>query len=69
MLTPGFHFQILERFILIFEEHIDILINKLQAIPENQVVNIAPMFHALSLDIISGMNYILNGFENIYTIF
>ena len=59
MLTPGFHFQILERFIVIFEEHIDILINKLKVIPENQVINIAPMFHALSLDIISGMNCLI----------
>lgn len=54
LLTPAFHFQILERFIPIFEEQGQILLKKLRNLSENQVIDVVPWFHAYTLDVISG---------------
>lgn len=52
LITSAFHFQILERFIPIFEEHTDILIEKIHQIgsASNDVL---PILHSFSLDIIA----------------
>lgn len=54
LITPAFHFQILERFVVVFEEHTDILIRNITELCENRVVDVVPMFHAFALDVISG---------------
>uniref|UniRef100_A0A336KJ13 CSON009391 protein n=1 Tax=Culicoides sonorensis TaxID=179676 RepID=A0A336KJ13_CULSO len=52
MLTPAFHFQILERFVSIFEEQVKIMVEKLET-DGSIAQDVCPMFHALTLDIIS----------------
>lgn len=54
LITPAFHFQILERFVVIFEEHTDILVRNLMELCEDRVVDVVPIFHAFALDVISG---------------
>lgn len=54
LLTPAFHFQILERFIVIYEEQGQVFLEKLSKLEKNEVVNIVPWFHAYALDVISG---------------
>lgn len=54
LLTPAFHFQILERFMQIFEEQTDILISKMKKIPDGVVEDAFDLFHAFALDVISG---------------
>lgn len=54
ILTPSFHFAILENFIEIFENNGDILIQRLEAeIPKNSF-NIYPPINLCALDIICG---------------
>uniref|UniRef100_A0A336M5J0 CSON009396 protein n=1 Tax=Culicoides sonorensis TaxID=179676 RepID=A0A336M5J0_CULSO len=53
LLTPAFHFQILERFIQIFEEQADVLINKMKNSRDGVMKNAFDDFHAYALDVIS----------------
>lgn len=54
LMTPAFHFQILERFIPIFEEQVDIFLNILDKEKDNpKGIDIFPKMHALTLDIIT----------------
>lgn len=55
LLTPAFHFQILERFISIYEEQGQIFLAKLRKLSQFEVINIVPWFHAYTLDVISGI--------------
>uniref|UniRef100_A0A336M0N7 CSON009389 protein n=1 Tax=Culicoides sonorensis TaxID=179676 RepID=A0A336M0N7_CULSO len=52
LLTPAFHFQILERFIPIYEEQTNILIDLLKK-KDGKVVNIVPLLYNMALDIIA----------------
>lgn len=55
LLTPAFHFQILERFLPVFEEQVEILIKIIRKEIQNpKGIDVFPKFHALTLDIISG---------------
>uniref|UniRef100_A0A336KFI5 CSON009392 protein n=1 Tax=Culicoides sonorensis TaxID=179676 RepID=A0A336KFI5_CULSO len=62
LLTPAFHFQILEQFIPIYEEHGKIFVQKLRNLSTDQVIDVVPWFHAYTLDVISetSMGYKLN---------
>lgn len=53
LLTPAFHFQILERFIPIFQEQGKIFLDKIENLSEEEVINVVPWFHAFALDVIS----------------
>lgn len=55
LITPAFHFQTLERFIPIFDEQTQVLVDKLASIPKNESVNVLPIFQAFALDVVSGM--------------
>lgn len=54
LISPAFHFQALERFIPIFEEQADILVEKLASIATKESVNVLPIFQAFALDVVSG---------------
>ncbi|XP_063696378.1 cytochrome P450 4d1-like [Culicoides brevitarsis] len=62
LLTPAFHFEILERFIPIYEDHGKIFVDKIRKLGEDKAVSIVPWFHAYTLDVISesSMGYKLN---------
>ncbi|XP_063697852.1 cytochrome P450 4d1-like [Culicoides brevitarsis] len=51
LLTPAFHFQILERFVQIFDEQSEVLIKKIDKIGETE--DAFELFHAFALDVIS----------------
>lgn len=54
LITPAFHFQILERFIPIFEEKVKIMIENIKTEMNNSKgIDVFPKYHALTLDIIS----------------
>lgn len=57
LLTPAFHFQILERYIQIFEEQSNILLEKIENLPNMETTDPFPIFQTFSLDVISGENY------------
>lgn len=55
LITPAFHFQILERFIPMFEEHVGVFIEIIRKEMSNpKGIEIFSRFHAMTLDIISG---------------
>lgn len=61
MLTPTFHFKILEDFVQVFNEQTDILITKLQKASEAMDnFNIYPFITRCTLDIICGINLIFS---------
>lgn len=53
LLTPAFHFQILERFIPIYQEQAKIFLEKVRNLSEGEVIDVVPWFHAFALDVIS----------------
>lgn len=57
LLTPAFHFQILERFVQIFEEQSEVLVAKIKKIPDGVFEDAFDLFHAFALDVISGVNH------------
>lgn len=57
LLTPAFHFQILERYIQIFEEQSNILLEKIENLPNMETTDPFPIFQTFSLDVISDENY------------
>lgn len=52
LITPAFHFQILERFMPIYQEQADVLIKKISE-KNGEVVNVCGMLHTMALDIIA----------------
>lgn len=55
LITPAFHFQTLERFIPIFEDQTEILLEKLRGVAkEGETVDAFPIYHAFALDVVSG---------------
>lgn len=55
LLTPAFHFQILEQFIGIFDSSSDVLVSKLKEKTSDSSVNIYNYLNLCSLDIICGI--------------
>lgn len=56
IITPTFHFNILEQFVEIFEQQTTTMIDKLKAVSSNGkvAINIYPYICSLALDIITG---------------
>lgn len=55
MLTPAFHFGILEQFVQVFNEQSRILVNLLDdKADENEIFNVYPYITNCTLDIICG---------------
>ncbi|GFT96041.1 cytochrome P450 4V2 [Nephila pilipes] len=52
LLTPAFHFSILEEFLPVFQEQSSVLVSKLQALAREPWVDIVPMITGCTLDII-----------------
>jgi cytochrome P450 family 4 len=53
ILTPAFHFQILEKFVDVMDENGDVLIEKLKSLNE-QEIDIHPLLNHYALDVICG---------------
>lgn len=53
LLTPAFHFQILERFIPIYQEEGKIFLNKIRRLSEGEAIDVVPWFHAFALNVIA----------------
>jgi cytochrome P450 family 4 len=54
MITPTFHFKILESFVEVFSEKSEILVNKLQKEVGSQGFDVYPYITKCALDIICG---------------
>lgn len=54
MITPTFHFKILENFVEIFAEKSMVLIEKMKKISRDKVVDLYPYITHCALDIICG---------------
>ncbi|GFW86937.1 cytochrome P450 4C1 [Trichonephila clavipes] len=52
LLTPAFHFSILEEFIPTFQEQSSVLVSKLQSLVQEPWVDVVPLMTACTLDII-----------------
>lgn len=53
ILTPAFHFQILERFVEIMDEQGRVLVDKLKKL-DGKEVNVYPLINLYALDVICG---------------
>lgn len=58
LITPTFHFKILDVFLEIFVEKSAILVEKLNKIPKDSAVDLYPYITHCALDIICG-NYLI----------
>jgi cytochrome P450 family 4 len=63
IITPTFHFKILENFLEVFSEKSEILIRKLQKEVGSQSFDIYPYINRCMLDIICGEVFLLPAFE------
>ncbi|GFT66199.1 cytochrome P450 4C1 [Trichonephila clavipes] len=52
LLTPAFHFSILDEFIPVFQEQSNVLVSKLQSLVHEPWVDVVPLMTACTLDII-----------------
>ncbi|GFY57985.1 cytochrome P450 4c3 [Trichonephila inaurata madagascariensis] len=52
LLTPAFHFSILDEFIPVFQEQSNVLVSKLQSLVREPWVDVVPLTTACTLDII-----------------
>lgn len=52
IITPTFHFKILEQFVEIFDEQSDIFVKKLEQFKDQRAFNIFPLTALCALDII-----------------
>jgi cytochrome P450 family 4 len=68
MITPTFHFTILDSFVEVFSEKSEILISKLRKEVGSQGFNICPYITRCTLDIICG-EHIRHFYEAVYHIF
>lgn len=59
MLTPAFHFKILEDFVAVFNEQSSILIDKLNKNVKKEF-DVFPLITLCTLDVICGNNYIVD---------
>lgn len=55
ILTPAFHFQILDDFVSVFDKQADTLIEKLSKIPVDKTFNVVEYITLYTLDVICGM--------------
>jgi cytochrome P450 family 4 len=54
MITPTFHFNILQKFVEVFSEKSQVLVNKLQKEVGSQSFNIYPYITKCALDVVGG---------------
>lgn len=54
MLTPAFHFAILENFVEVFNSVGNVLVDKLDTLVGEESVNIYPLISLFTLDVICG---------------
>ncbi|GFT66232.1 cytochrome P450 4V2 [Trichonephila clavipes] len=68
LLTPAFHFSILDEFIPVFQEQSNVLVSKLQSLVREPWVDVVQLMTACTLDIICqtamGVNLDIQGGEN-----
>ncbi|GFR03813.1 cytochrome P450 4C1, partial [Trichonephila clavata] len=68
LLTPAFHFSILDEFIPVFQEQSSVLVSKLQSLVQEPWVDVVPLMTACTLDIICqtamGFNLDAQGGQN-----
>ncbi|GFY38437.1 cytochrome P450 4C1, partial [Trichonephila inaurata madagascariensis] len=68
LLTPAFHFSILDEFIHVFQEQSNVLVSKLQSLVREPWIDIVPLMTACTLDIICqtamGVNLDTQGGQN-----
>lgn len=60
LITPTFHFKILEQFFEVFVVKSNKFVNKLKQMPVNNVVDLMPFISKCTLDIICGKRYFFN---------
>lgn len=58
ILTPAFHFKILEQFISVFDKHSDILVSKLHPFKSTDKVDLSNFVAMFALDVICGKDII-----------
>jgi cytochrome P450 family 4 len=63
MITPTFHFKILENFLEVFSEKSEILVRKLQKEVGSHSFDIYPYINSCTLDIICGEVFLLPAFQ------
>jgi cytochrome P450 len=61
LLTPAFHFKILEDFLPIFNEQSDVLVKVLREATDKEFIDIFDVIIPCTLDVICGMFYLLCG--------
>lgn len=66
IITPTFHFKILEEFVDVFDRQTNVLIQKLALTDGRSPVNVYDQMGLLTMDIIAGMY--VNGMHNVYEI-
>jgi cytochrome P450 family 4 len=54
ILTPAFHFQILDKFMDVMNSHGNVLIEKIKNIKENEDINVFSLVNLYALDVICG---------------
>jgi cytochrome P450 len=54
LITPTFHFNILKQFLPIIGDHSQVLIEKFERIADGKAVDIMPLIHGYTLDVICG---------------
>jgi cytochrome P450 family 4 len=54
ILTPAFHFKILEQFVEVFDKQSGVLIDQLKPNADGQLMNIYPFITKLALDVLCG---------------
>lgn len=63
LLTPAFHFSILEQFISIFDSNAEILLSLLKQESRREIVNVFPFVTMCTLDNICGKKIVLSSNE------
>ncbi|XP_063709033.1 cytochrome P450 4d2-like [Culicoides brevitarsis] len=53
LLTPAFHFQILGRFVPIFQEQAEVFVEKVRNLGPEENINVAPWLQSFALDVVS----------------
>lgn len=65
IITPAFHFSILEDFVSIFDKHSSILVEKLRKYEDQGDFDIFPLTALCTLDIICGMWHIVDARQQV----